>query len=492
MKKNILLAIMVTGIILTGCRQPAKVNEQSLPFKKNLEVTASKTFQTMDGFGVNLNPEYWQNGKLKPVLDSLVDDLGATLFRFDCTGLAIWLDPAKREKNGKYDEAYLEEVYTSQQFKDAWETFRYLNSKGIEPNISVSGRIPPALGRKDNPNRLEDYEGYAEMIVTMLDWARNKEGLKFSILSPFNETDNGYPEGAKILIEDIYPATKAILKKLDEYQMQDVKLILLDDASLNYARIEEVLKDSTYKDRIHAFGFHTYGDGNEFEGGGWFEEESNFSRINKRIKASPFKNSPLWMTEYGDLDLTGEIEYEFAIRSTRRLLKFVSYGFTAGENWDGIDNFHKHDTLWTTYGLIKLDTTTWNYTPKKRYYAAKQVYKYVPKGFRLAETAALPKSTSYDVYSRWRFPLRNLRVLSFTSEDKKDFTMVGISAIEPECELTINLKDFDSQINGKEIYYYRTSPTENCKLIEKVKIKDNTLVINILPRTIFTITTVKE
>ena len=359
MRKHILLAIMVTGIILTGCRQPAKVKEQSLPFKKNLEVTASKTFQTMDGFGVNLNPEYWQNGKLKPVLDSLIDDLGATLFRFDCTGLAIWLDPAKREKNGKYPETYLKEVYTNQQFKDAWEAFRYLNSKGIIPNMNVSGRINPALGRKDNPQRLADYEGYAEMIVSMLDWARNKENLKFNLLSPFNETDIGYPEGANILIEDIYPATKAILKKLDEHQMQDVKLILLDDASLNFARIEEVLKDSTYKDRIQAFGFHTYGNGNEFEGGGgWFDEESNFSRINKRIKSSPFKNSPLWMSEYGDLDLTGEIEYEFAIRSTRRLLKFVSDGFAAGENWDGIDNFHKHDTLWTTFGLIKLDTTT--------------------------------------------------------------------------------------------------------------------------------------
>jgi len=35
-----------------------------------------------------------------------------------------------------------------------------------------------------------------------------------------------------------------------------------------------------------------------------FFEEANFSRMNKKIKTSPFKNSRLWMTEYGVLELT--------------------------------------------------------------------------------------------------------------------------------------------------------------------------------------------
>lgn len=76
------------------------------------------------------------------------------------------------------------------------------------------------------------------------------------------------------------------------------------------------------------------------------------------------------------------------MRSTRKLLKFVSDGFTAAENWDGIDNFHKYDTVWTTNGLIKLDTSTWTCTFRKFYYAAKKMYKYLPKGFSLVETAA--------------------------------------------------------------------------------------------------------
>ena len=39
------------------------------------------TYQTIDGFGANINHRSWNNDDLKPVIDGLVDQAGMTLFR---------------------------------------------------------------------------------------------------------------------------------------------------------------------------------------------------------------------------------------------------------------------------------------------------------------------------------------------------------------------------------------------------------------------------
>ena len=39
------------------------------------------TYQTIDGFGANINHRSWTNYDLVPVIDALVDQAGMTLFR---------------------------------------------------------------------------------------------------------------------------------------------------------------------------------------------------------------------------------------------------------------------------------------------------------------------------------------------------------------------------------------------------------------------------
>lgn len=56
-----------------------------IPFKIDL----SEEYQKIDGFGVNINSKYWENGVLKPVLELLIDDLGARLFRVDVYSKSI-------------------------------------------------------------------------------------------------------------------------------------------------------------------------------------------------------------------------------------------------------------------------------------------------------------------------------------------------------------------------------------------------------------------
>lgn len=459
--------------------------------KPGLAITldASTTFQTIDGFGVNINPTQWRDGNLKPALDLLVDDLGCTLFRFDPTGLAEWLDPAKRQPDGQFPPDYLKEVYTSKVFRDAWATFRALNAKGIKPFLNASGRIPQGLGRKDDPKRLNDFDGYAEMVATMVQWAREEEHLEFTMLAPFNETDLGFPEGPKIEQQDIVPAVEAIIKHLDAHGLTDVRLILMDDAGPSMSRIDQILKNPAWANRVVAFGLHSYGDGDEGDPTGWQGGSSTYGQIVESVHSSAYAKCPVWMTEYGDLDQSNLIEREIGWRSTRRLLKFLNEGLSAGLVWDALDNFHEHDAAWSTYGLLATDRNSWKYSPKPRFYAAKQVFRFVKPGFVRVATSPTNKLDKSDAYSNWRDPHRHLLLSAFVSPDRKDFSIVGMSRLETPSTFTVRLNGLDDEVLKKPVRCYQTNADMSCEAGKPVEINGREFVVEILPKTIFTLTT---
>ena len=485
--------IIVTGLL--SCRSVAQVagKNTGVPVHKTIQLNAGNRFQTIDGFGVNITPAQWRGGNLKTALDSLTDNLGTTLIRFDCFGRANWLDPSKQNAEGSFPADYLKQVYTSPVFKDAWAAFRYLNSKGIEPVFNISGAVPAAWTVANNikTNRLKNFDAYASMAASLLVWAREKEGLKFSLFMPFNETDLGYPEGPRLLDEDCMPAINAILKKLKENNLGDIQCIIMDDANCNPQRIKNIVTNLTDADKIKGIGVHTYGNGAEEDNRNfWYNLESQYAKANTIIQQSPLKNKSFLLTEYGDLDQSGEIEFEFAWRSTRRLLKCLNDGVTGAIAWDAFDNFHEHDTVWALYGLLKTDTTNWTYTAKQRFYAAKQVYKYVRPGFQRIAIEATENTPAY-VYTEWKNTLRNMLLSAYTSPDGKDFTLVGMSNVEADVELEINLTGFAKNITGKPVYYYRTSRNENCVQLQQAGIKDGSVKIIIPEKSIFTITTVQ-
>jgi hypothetical protein len=330
------------------------------------------------------------------------------------------------------------------------------------------------------------------MAVTMLKWARDEEKLKFTRFMPFNETDLGYPEGPKIEPEDVVKAVRAIVKKMDRYGLSDVKLIVLDDSWIHPERTEAILKSGDLKGRIYGFGYHTYGNGDEAEDGQWFLNPSAYAKIAGEIKGSAYSDCPVWMTEYGDLDQTGLIEREFAWRSTRRLLKCLNEGFSAGIAWDAFDNFHEHDGAWARYGLLSTDTVKWTYAPKSRYFAAKQVYRFVKPGFVRAELApTVLDPAKKDVYAVWHDAFRHVPMVAFVSPDRKDFTIVGMSRIEGDMPITFSLQGFGWGSVGRPILYFRTGKGEDCKKVQEIP-ADNTRFRAVLgERTIFTFTTVK-
>jgi O-glycosyl hydrolase len=474
-KKTILFSFLIAVTVL------------SQPVQKNIIIDTEKQFQTIDGFGVNINPAQWHKGSLKPVIDRLMDDLGATLFRFDCYGTADWLDPAKRGINGRYPETYLQEIYSNKFFKDAWETFRYLNAKGIEPFFNVSGKIPAALAGEDGQT-LVDFDGYTEMVVTMLEWARNQEKLRFSLLEPFNETDLGFPEGPRLPARFSIPVVKSIINRLDKAGMSDIKLILLGDSSPNIEKLQPILDDPALLPYVTAFATHTYGDGDEGDGGNWFTDESSYARFVKAVRMSPYRDRSVWLSEYGDLDQSGAIEYAVSWRSTRRLMRNLSHGFSAGIFWDAFDNFHEHDQAWSTYGLFATDREKDTYEARKRYYAAKMIYRFVKPGFRRVNIE-LPPLDPQDVYRTWHDPLRHMRLLAFVSPDGSDLTLVALNRVESDVTLNVTLKGPVKTTAKASIYC--TSATDNCAKVSDIQINKNSFQIKVPANVIYTLTTVQ-
>lgn len=452
-------------------------------------VDAAKPRQRIDGFGVNVTPAQWRGGALRPVLERLTDELGASLVRLDCYGTADWLDPAQAGPDGRWPEAYLASVYRSPVFAACWDSFRALTARGADVHLNVSGRVPAAWTRPDG-RTLANLEAYAEMVVSLARWAREKEGLRFGTFGPWNETDLGPPEGPRIDKADVAPAVAAVVRRMNAAGLGDVKLVLICDSGPNpVARYEALLSDAALVGRVAAFSGHTYGDGGEQDATGtWYDAERPTALLPRAVAASPHRGVSTWMTEYGDLDQTGAIEWDFAWRSTRRLLKLLEDGWNGAFAWDAFDNLHEHDGVWATYGLLRTDRASWTYTPRKRYFAAQQVYRFVRPGFRRVDVAP-PARDAKDVYAGWHDLSRHVRLLAFASADGGDLTLVGTSRVEGELELEVSLAGLARGALAKPVRCYRTTRGEDARLVGALDASSGTLRVVVPEGSIFTLTT---
>ena len=118
-----------------------------------LTINGSQTFQTMDGFGVNLNSLSWKNGELAPALDRLADELGVKTWRvvFD---MGDWESTNDNTDPNTPNWAYYNALYSNAKFQNLWGTLHYLNQKGITSGSrSVSWAVSAVDGGRPSPRR---------------------------------------------------------------------------------------------------------------------------------------------------------------------------------------------------------------------------------------------------------------------------------------------------------------------------------------------------
>ena len=104
----------------------------------------------------------------------------------------------------------------------------------------------------------------------------------------------------------------------------------------------------------------------------------------------------------------------------------------------------------------------------------------------------LPPRDPKDVYAAWHDPMRHVRLLAFTSPDGQDVTLVGMSRVEGDVALEVGLSGLAPGASGRPLAYYRTTRTEDARLVEEQTATRGVIRATVPEGSIFTLTTLRS
>ncbi len=354
-----------------------------------ITINGATTYQTVDGFGANLNTSWWYGGAygntniLKPAIDMLISDLGATIFRavieeMDWEAVNDDADPHH------FNWSYFNRMFTNSRFQGVWNTLRYLNQKGIKDRLVISfmGTPPQWMGANYAISTTMEDE-FVETIAALLYYARHTAGIQFTLVSPMNETEQvvkGWYEGPNMTdaVQFVRVLTK-LARKLDAIGMNDIRFVAPDAASESFFQslLSEMAQNPLIMSKLYRWGLHNYGK----DSGGY----------SNSIGGSASPSRSYWVTETcGIANMFGQLEGD-----ARAYIV-----------WDAFDSVYqhaiRHDSRWTTppndwcywmktdegKPLIAYNSSAHSWTPRKQFYEHAQLFKYIaPGAVRIGATA---------------------------------------------------------------------------------------------------------
>jgi O-glycosyl hydrolase len=439
-------------------------------------VDPHKRYQTIEGFGVNYTGPYFRDDQ-KAMFDMLIDDLGAKFFRV--VAYLVYSDWEVVNDNADpnvMNWEYYNNRYSTPIFEATWNGLRYLNSKGIRPMIALmgpvpgwmtddkappprhkvcQGNVPPSLQGHLNPAM---YDEFAEEVVSMAEYARIQAHIDFEFFSPFNETDCYPPEGPRIDPDETPKVLDAVARRLKKEGLGDVRLAVADNAVITNNYTDPILKDDELMKQVGAFAFHTYG------------EDSVGPQV-ERVKASKYSQVPVWLTEYGDLndeDKTFENQWKkFSLAANRRALTALNQGASALFYFDAFDDYEECAKRLCYYGLFR--SASHVYSPKKSYYATRQLYHFVPPGSQRVAAQTDAAGTTVSAF-------RDLTTNSLVIVGVKEGGPNRVEVVLPEGEGVPTSWDL-----------YTTTRTVNCVRTNIVRIQGGVAQIDLPDEVVFTL-----
>jgi O-glycosyl hydrolase len=250
----------------------------------------------------------------------------------------------------------------------------------------------------------------------------------------------------------------AIARRLKKESLGDVRLVTVEQANVTTDYISGVLQDTEVMRQIGVFSFHTYG------------EESVGPQV-ERIRGSGYPDRRVWLTEYGDLsDRDKSFENEWkqqSLKASRRALRALNQGASAALFWDAFDNFENCELRPSFYGLMRNDNHS--YSPKKRYFAAKQLYHFVrPGSVRVAADADSPQ----------------LLLSAFRDGSAGTLAIVGVKDGGPN---NVQIRIPESKLAPAFWDVYQTTRTLDCRKTGRVTVVDGTTDLDLPDEVIFTL-----
>lgn len=464
-----LLFAVATVLLYLG---PASVLAGTAPANR-ISIDPAKQFQVIQGFGLNYTGPYFRNDQ-KPMFDMLVKDLGATMFRV--VAYFVYSDWEITNDNDDPHLAnweYYNSRYSNPVFEATWNGLRHLNSMGIRPVLALMGPVPDWMVEEGTPppkhrvcqpssrlGRLKPamYDEFAETVVTLAAYARQKAHIDFEYFSPFNETDCYPPEGPRIDPDEVANVLAAVASRMKKEGLADVRLAVADQAIISTDYLSPILKNAELMKQVGVFTLHTYG------------EDSVGPHV-ENVARSSHSQVPVWLTEYGDLndqDRTFDNEWKlYSLAANRRALTALNQGASALFYFNAFDDYEECARRLTYYGLFRSADQV--YSPKKRYYATKQLYYFVKPGARrIAATAAA----------------RGLTVSAFYDGGDDSVVLVGVKAGGAN-RIEVVLPDSGRAPRSWDLYL--TTRSIDCRKVHTISDAGPSLEIELPDEAVFTL-----
>jgi O-glycosyl hydrolase len=393
---------------------------------QNTTVDGAKKYQTIHGFGVNINPQSWNVNpeSVKEVIDSLITGMGCTSFRlmFDDSDWEVVND---NNDPNSYNWTYYDAVYSLPRFTCVWNTIQYLNSKGItDITLSPDGAAPGWMGGT------KLYQGteaeYAEMMASMVYYGqkRRSPAIQFSMLSPINETTCGGGEAPVMTTDQLGAIFSNIATHFINDDIKHVTLIGPDDC-YNYSNIPVMITNSITMSKLTHFGGHQYGD-----------DTSRSQELIDAVRNSAYTDREVIMTEVNSICKGcdgGEYNSDYGFvnyagPAYKQILQHLNVGVTGIQIWEGYDSRYHHPNrylTWSMWGIFAVNDTLHPdvYTKRAHYYTFKQLFNFVKPGFKRVDiSTSLPDITVSAFYD----PANGTVVITGKNDSDRAQTIEGI------------------------------------------------------------------
>jgi O-glycosyl hydrolase len=394
------VTLLVAVILASGCGQRRAA--PLIPGAVSTQVDGSQRFQSIDGFGVNINGTYWNDGKLAPALDTLHRDLGATIFR------VIIETPYWEATNDDGDPATFNwdaynAIYAEPQFRSLFAIIRHLQQMpDAQVMLNIMGAMPTWMGDGViDPGREDEW---VEMVTSLLVYARDREGLTIRLLGPLNEIDSGPPEGPRVEPDQYARLMRRLSLRLDQLGLGAVQLVAPDIAYSTNAQkyLGPLFADDVASQKVLAFAAHDYG--------------GAIADIRGLLDASPHPDRKFWMSEFSQWceqcqKRTQNTEtWPYAADTVSFLLRYLAGGASAAMLYDGVDGYYIHHGNFQAWGVLAYNPDTGDFSPRARFGAAAQIFRLVRPG--MVRVAASDSSGG-------------LAILAFLNPGSGDLTIVG-------------------------------------------------------------------
>ena len=464
------LLLVVLWIVL-----PARGQDQKAGAR--IQIDPAQQYQVIQGFGINYTGPYFRNDQ-KAMFDRLIDDLGVTMFRVvPYLVYSNWEEYNDNDDPNVMNWEYYNNRYSHPLFEATWNGLHYLNSRGIRPMLALMGPVPawmtddkapPPRHRVCQENVPADkqghlspamYDEFAEEVVSMLMYARNHEHIDFQYFSAFNETDCYPPEGPRIDPDEAPKVLEAVARRLKKEGLGDVRLAAPDNAVITNDYTDPILKDDGLMKQVGVFTYHSYSD------------ESVGPQVG-RVKASRYPQTPVWLTEYGDLsdeNKTFDNQWKmFSLAANRRALTALNQGASALFYFAAFDDYEECMKRLCYYGLFTSASQV--YSAKKSYYATRQLYHFVRPGWRrIAVTADAP----------------GLTLSAFQGPSRDELALVGVKEGGPS-RFRIELPPaVAGNIAGWDVY--ETTRELDCQKVMTVPLREGYADIDLPTEAVFTL-----